>query len=268
MPFGCGQCMPCRINKRREWVTRIELEAATHRENLMVTLTYNDESYPIDGNLNPRHLALFLKRLRKRLEPYRFRFFGVGEYGTRSGRAHYHLVLFGLGDSAAPFVVQSWPFGFVQCGPLLAGGANYVAGYVTKKLTRAGARGLGDRHPEFVRMSLGIGKPAVQELARALSDQVGRDYLSREGDVPSSLRIGPKLKPIGRYLRQKLRDELGVVKDPYKPSKRQVEYQAELQALRDAAGSAKAYKETKPFVNRQKAASLVARAKIFEKGKL
>lgn len=70
--------MPCRINKRRIWTTRLFLESLVHRSSIFFTLTYRDECLPEGGNLNPRDMTLFLKRLRKAVAPLRIRFFIVG----------------------------------------------------------------------------------------------------------------------------------------------------------------------------------------------
>ena len=43
---GCGQCIPCRINKRREWVGRLTLEAGLYTDNAFLTLTYDDAHLP------------------------------------------------------------------------------------------------------------------------------------------------------------------------------------------------------------------------------
>ena len=93
--YGCGQCLPCRINKKRVWTHRIMLESSLHTDNAFVTLTYSDENLPKDGSLVPRHVQLFLKKVRKEIEPARLRFFCVGEYGDRTQRPHYHVALFG-----------------------------------------------------------------------------------------------------------------------------------------------------------------------------
>lgn len=42
----CGQCTFCRINSKREWISRLLLEAACHPYNQFWTLTYEEESLP------------------------------------------------------------------------------------------------------------------------------------------------------------------------------------------------------------------------------
>lgn len=42
----CGQCVHCRVNSKREWISRLLLEAACHPVNQFWTLTYEPESLP------------------------------------------------------------------------------------------------------------------------------------------------------------------------------------------------------------------------------
>jgi len=91
---GCGQCIHCRANRRREWVLRILLELEKHEFNTFLTLTYDDVHLPGDQSLQPKHLTDFFKRLRKKVE-YPIRYYAVGEYGEETERPHYHIALFG-----------------------------------------------------------------------------------------------------------------------------------------------------------------------------
>lgn len=207
--FGCGQCLPCRIHRRRMWSTRIYLESLCHERSAFVTLTYAPEKIPQGGSLEPRALQLFLKRLRFNSDAP-LRFFGVGEYGDQTERPHYHLALYGLSALDARVVERSWRDGFAMVGDLTEQSAAYIAGYVTKKMTHASDPRLGGRHPEFARMSLrpGIGALAMATLASALNNQHGSRELRLTGDVPYQLRLGRKSLPLARYLRQRLRKEM------------------------------------------------------------
>lgn len=221
-PVGCGQCLPCRINRRRLWTTRCFLESLCHDENCFVTLTYNDEHLPDGNSLVPGDLRDFLKRLRSYLEPEKIRFFGVGEYGESGQRGvnpHYHLSVFGAGPHVAPLVARAWskegvPFGHTMTAEFNRDTAQYVCGYVIKKLTRHGDPRLGNRHPEFARMSNrpGIGAPAVAVLAESLGDN-GYGFVGRTGDVPMSVMVDGKKLGLGRYLRSKLRDEFNMTEE-------------------------------------------------------
>lgn len=183
------------------WSHRIMLESFKHNTNAFVTLTYADEYLPPGGTLVPKHLQAFLKRLRKSVYPTEIRYFGCGEYGDESQRPHYHLALFSLGPEDAEKIDKAWGLGHSFTGDLTHDSAQYISGYVTKKMTNANnekvAKWLNGRHPEFARMSLkpGIGALAVSDLADALTTGPGCDALSRVGDVPHALMLEKKACP-------------------------------------------------------------------------
>lgn len=251
MLVGCGQCMACRVNRRRIWVHRLMLEAALHGDNTFATVTYSDENLPtlVGGipTLQPAALQQFLKRLRKAFEPRRLRFYAVGEYGDATQRPHYHLALFGYpncayGNSryshsrrdccpACDMLRDAWGNGNVFLGELNDATASYVAGYVLKKMTSKDDGRLGGRHPEFARMSNrpGIGADMMHEVASTL---LTFNLDESQPDVPSALRHGRRTMALGRYLHRKLRTYVG--KSPDSPEAVQAEQKAEMQRLRDA----------------------------------
>lgn len=211
--FGCGQCLPCRITKRRVWTHRIILESLMHASSSFATLTYDEANLPAGGTLVPRHVELWLKRFRKELPAGSVRFFLVGEYGDTSQRPHYHAALFGVPRELEALVRETWGMGHVLLGDLTPASARYIAGYVTKKMTSHDDPRLQGRHPEFSRMSRmpGIGATAIPTVSNMLSIPAGLASIDRSGDVPISLKHGTAEMPLGRYLRQKLRDDLGFI---------------------------------------------------------
>ena len=48
MMIPCGQCTGCKLRKRKDWATRMELEAYSHdKESIwFITLTYDDDHVP------------------------------------------------------------------------------------------------------------------------------------------------------------------------------------------------------------------------------
>lgn len=210
--FPCGQCLPCRLNRRRLWTHRIILEAMKHEKNCFPTLTYSDESLPPGGNLFPRHLVLFIKSLREAIRPNKLRYYAVGEYGDQTQRPHYHLAVFGLGPDSADLMQTYWPHGHIFMGELSLESAQYISGYVTKKMTAPDDPRLYGRYPEFARMSRkpGIGAGAIDELKDFFNSKLGQQLLMQTGDVPLALRHGGKQLPLGRYLRRKLREVLEI----------------------------------------------------------
>lgn len=245
--FGCGQCFSCKVNKRRTWTNRILLEASTHPQNVFVTLTYAEENLPADGSLCPEHLRNYLKRLRRKMEPHRFRFFAVGEYGDDNFRPHYHLILFGMPNCnrgvtltrrnrpccpVCQLHVETWGKGNVYLGGVSDQSAAYTCGYAVKKMTKADDPRLEGRHPEFARMSNrpGIGEGFMHEVASTLLKH-GLDELLV--DVPTALGHGKKLLPLGRYLTRRLRVLIG--RDPNTPKEVLNAREEELRLVREAA---------------------------------
>lgn len=244
------------------------LESLVHADTAFVTLTYRDEALPPGGTLVPRHTQLWLKSLRKAAH-IGLRFYLVGEYGDKSGRPHYHAIIYGL-PPWSDFFQKTWKHGMVHVGELTHDSAQYVAGYVVKKLTKKGDPKLNGKYPEFARMSNrpGIGALAVPAIADALTTDAGASSIIRNGDIPPALAIGGRSLPLGRYLRQKIRKYLG--HDPKTPEIMLLQLQqektdliaAELQKPENKNKSVKAI-----FVdlNRQKVLNLETRMKIYSK---
>ena len=98
----CGKCIGCRLDYSRTWADRCMLESQYHKNNWFLTLTYDNDHLPEQRpgspvhSLQKRDMQLFMKRLRKRFPNDKIRFFGCGEYGSKSCRPHYHLLLFGV----------------------------------------------------------------------------------------------------------------------------------------------------------------------------
>lgn len=243
------------------------LESNLRTDNAFLTLTYSDENLPrLDSSsgtmsnttalptLNPKHLQDWLKRFRKAIEPSRIRYYAVGEYGDETERPHYHVAVFGYpsclrGGTKRKYALsgplqwsiccptcrlvgETWGLGDVHLGNLVTESAQYLAGYVTKKMTSKYDDRLYGRHPEFARMSLrpGIGADFVHEVASSLLEF---NLEESQADVPSALRHGSRLMPLGRYLRSRLRSTVG--KSPNAPESTLQEIEAELYPLRIAA---------------------------------
>lgn len=83
----------------------------------------------------------FLKRLRfhsKNKYNEEIRFYGVSEYGPRTYRPHWHLLLFFNSDELASVIQQlvseSWSYGRTTCELSRGGSASYVASYVNSNV--------------------------------------------------------------------------------------------------------------------------------------
>lgn len=290
MLYGCGQCMPCRINRRRLWTHRIMLEEKLHSESAFLTLTYMDDKLSLTSSgyatLNPLHLQGWLKRLRWEMRPSKIRYFAVGEYGDESERPHFHVALFNYKSclrgrtlrrpgsdrpqwekccESCRVVGNTWGFGDIDAGTLNEQSAGYVCGYVTKKMTAKDDMRLNGRYPEFARMSLkpGIGADFIWDVASTLLEY---DLELRE-DVPTELQHGMKKMPLGRYLTRKLRKSVG--KDEAAPESVTEKIREELQPLREAAFDAsRSFKETVVEANEQRRLNQASRLKVRKKGKV
>lgn len=237
-PFGCGQCMPCRIKKRREWVHRLSLENRLHGDSSFMTLTYDPKlknprhknpMHP-EGHLDKNHIVSFIKRLRRNFTTNPIRYFYVGEYGERSQHPHYHAILFGyptctgsmctakrpIRCEACEIAYDAWSAGHILNGDVTRDSLSYVAGYVTKGWTVSNEyteKFLKGRPPEFSQPSLrpGIGAGAAVKIADSLSEMsvFSEVLIGSTGDVPSLLETDQKIQPVGRYLKQVMRRTLG-----------------------------------------------------------
>lgn len=212
----CGQCMPCRINKKRLWVGKMLLEAAhAASESVFVTLTYNDDHYPKDLSVSPDEVLDYINRLRKTIGHTRY--FAVGEYGEITKRAHYHLALFSCPLHNEKALTDAWQAkGFVHIGLLEPKSAAYIAGYCTKKMTNSNDDRLDGRFPEFARMSRRppLGTAGIRHIQDMLTTRQGAAAVASLQDVPSSFRMFGKEYPISRYFRDQLRETLGIQEPP------------------------------------------------------
>lgn len=172
--------------RAQDWSLRCVHEAQFHAENAFVTLTYSEESLPADRSVHPEHLRAFMRRLRRSIFPKRVRFFGCGEYGERTWRPHYHVLLFGhefLSDRvpyrSTPYgrtytsvtLDELWSHGQCEIGSLTSQSAGYVARYSLKKVTGQ----LAESHYSRVNLETGELYQLVPEFL-AMSKQPGIGY--------------------------------------------------------------------------------------------
>ncbi|AZL82710.1 replication initiator protein [Apis mellifera associated microvirus 37] len=222
----CGVCRPCRLNRRRDWVTRLSLESKAHDENLWITLTYQNQFLPIDRQRkdglrfgSEEYPTLwrpdyqnFFKRLRNYGLPSDFKYFLVGEYGTKFHRPHYHACLFGIGHDYRDKVLEAWsvpsssgrlPIGHVYFGDVEPHSIQYTAGYTVKKMTSFSHQDLHGRYPEFPAPSKGLSLDSVDLIIRAMDDL-------QLNDIPSLITVNDRKVPVPRYLKRKVREKLGI----------------------------------------------------------
>lgn len=134
--FPCGKCNFCLQTKQLEWVFRIKQEQKHNPHSQFVTLTYDNNNIPYGAEqyvLHKPDLQKFFKRLRKRVNPQQIRYYAVGEYGERTNRPHYHVILFGLRPNQTDYIRDSWTLGLVHIGRVNDSTITYCAKYITAK---------------------------------------------------------------------------------------------------------------------------------------
>lgn len=217
----CGGCIGCRMAKAKDWSIRIAHEAQMHEENSFLTLTFRDADLPDDYSVRVRDIQLFMKRLRKEVEPTLIRFFACGEYGDKGQRPHYHVIIFGYGFSdrvpcgksptgylryRSPLLEKVWPYGTSEIGTVTPESGGYVARYVIKKIggPKAGAHyqrlhpltgEIVDVAPEFATMSRmpGIGSTWLDKYE---GDVFPGDYVVLDG----------KRSPVPKFYDRRLKE--------------------------------------------------------------
>lgn len=170
LDLPCGKCIKCLQRKTMEWKLRMELEAIDHVSVWFLTLTYDDEHLPLSPSGLPTlkydDVQKFLKRLRKN-SGQKFRYFAAGEYGDRTQRPHYHLIVYGLvlddlkpynikkgGYYVSEFIEKTWSRGNCLLAQGVGGTFAYCAGYVLKKqFGKKGDHYYLDRERPIARMS-------------------------------------------------------------------------------------------------------------------
>ena len=185
----CRKCIQCRIQATKEWSIRLMHELEYHTEACFITLTYRDEDLPEDRSLDKKVLQDFIKRLRKRIEPVRIKYYACGEYGNEHDREHYHLIVFGwepnIGDLfyvyfkkgkryyASKIIRGLWPYGFNTVGTVTSDSCQYVAGYVRKKLTGTKAKEIyRGRIQPFALQSTGLGAQFAYDKRHEIKERL------------------------------------------------------------------------------------------------
>lgn len=136
----CRNCKQCRRAYVWDWVGRNTAESVTSVTSFFVTLTYgNSYVYGVESEaaaswLDYSHVQKFLKRLR--ISGTKCRYFVVGEYGTKKGRAHWHALLYfqrKMSCSDAQVLLEKhWGHGFCNVKAFNERSAPYCCKYLQK----------------------------------------------------------------------------------------------------------------------------------------
>lgn len=203
----CGKCPKCRARRVSGWSHRLQQQLNVSDSAYFITLTYDDSNLQSSPNGNAtlvkRDLQLFFKRLRKahrRNHSRRIRYYAVGEYGGRTYRPHYHIILF---NAQPELIACAWTLGLIHYGDqrgVTAASVGYCLKYMAKP-SKVGKYVGDDRQKEFALMSKGLGKNYLTpEMIRwHKADLKNRMYIN-VGDG--------KKAAMPRYYKEKLYNEI------------------------------------------------------------
>lgn len=191
IPLNCGKCLPCKAKRRSDWSFRLQQEYNGADSAFFITLTYNEMFLPktdlfeyVDkdtgeimsirtSTLNKIHVQKYIKRLRNDHVRYvsdqlkipksevknvskPVRYYLVGEYGSKTRRPHYHLLLFNYDIANLAPITDQWKctttkmsYGHVDIGTVTGASIDYVTKYMHKDFNRKTDK----RLPPFTLMS-------------------------------------------------------------------------------------------------------------------
>lgn len=193
----CGKCLECRKTRTSHWSSRLIHEERVSSSALFLTLTYDTRNCPITSrgfmSVSKRDLQLFFKRLRRAHErdhngahnTLSLKYFSVGEYGGRSYRPHYHVILF---NAKLELIQDAWQKGQVHYGKVSGASVGYTLKYISKP-GRIPLHKNDDRLPEFALMSKGLGKSFLsdQMVAWFKADPANRSVIIGPGGEKRSM---------------------------------------------------------------------------------
>lgn len=176
----CGKCPECLRKLQNDWFVRSKMQLQVSYMAFFVTLTYDDLYLPIldtgECVLSKVDLVDHFKRLRNKFS-LPIKYFACGEYGSESGRPHYHYIFFickefrkdrikkssrvsfseDYIDVVRKRVNEAWQLGIITVDYCTDGRIRYVAKYCLKQ-----AAGLEEHSvPPFRLVSQGLGKLAI-----------------------------------------------------------------------------------------------------------
>lgn len=148
----CGKCSECLRDYQNAWYVRFVQEFVSDYKAVFFTLTYNDTHIPkvVDSRTGvmyysvcKSHVQNWIKRFRTAYErefghKIEFKYFITAEYGPRTGRPHYHGVIFHQNAKVLRKLFRDWQvnFGFVKYDDVWTdsphGACKYVAKYCNK----------------------------------------------------------------------------------------------------------------------------------------
>jgi hypothetical protein len=222
-----------------------------------VTLTYDPMEIPLTRDLKKTlrkdDLQRFLKRLRRRIEKdypkddrwlkksektqkwsSKVRYFACGEYGGKTKRPHYHIVLYNapvkyfkydpIHEEYYSNVLEDvWNLGMVHVGKVEQGSAHYMSKYHMFPLyTEWDEKDTREKYFATMSRNPGIG-------ANYVTDSIA-DYFSRSADFSTNLKNGIR-QTIGRYYKEKIKEivPIEIIREKNKKSLEYAEKQNQIE---------------------------------------
>ena len=169
----CGKCIECLARRVSGWSFRLLKEAELSSSAFFVTL--------------------WMKRLRK-LETNKLKYYLCGEYGGKTKRPHYHVILFNLTDINN--IQKTWQKGEIHTGQVEPASVGYTLKYVSKP-SKIPIHQHDDRSKEFSLMSkkMGMNYLTPQMIFYHRNDLLNRMYIT--------LKDGKKIA-MPRYYKDKI----------------------------------------------------------------
>ena len=177
-------------DRLNSWFVRLLSELDHCYSAHFVTFTYANSPGTEDGEetLNYKDVQKFFKRLRHS-QDRKIKYFCVGEYGEKSGRPHYHAIIFNVEDVNQ--FQKCWKHGHVHVGTVQEESIYYTLKYTLKRGVKWGKKDSITRYQEKALMSKGLGLGYLTEnMIRYFKSDVSR---------PITLKDNKKL-PLPRAL--------------------------------------------------------------------
>mgnify|MGYP000916642734 CR=1 FL=1 len=196
---GCGKCIECRKQKKREWQVRMLEDIKVNKNGKFVTLTFDRDSlrkleddigYISDKYLQSNEVATlgvrrFLERWRKKYKKS-VRHWLVTELGhTGTERIHLHGIIWT--DEPNEVIEKFWKYGFVWFGDYVnEKTVNYIIKYINK---------VDNDHPNYqskVLTSKGIGRNYLDDYNSKTNKYNGKhtkEYYTTNNGVKINLPI-------------------------------------------------------------------------------
>lgn len=186
LPLPCGKCSECISARALEWAQRAKYEISQHDNSCFITLTYDDDHLE-SNEIIVEHIQKFIKRLRKRLGSKKIKYMYSCEYGTKTYRPHFHILIIGYiprnmkhvrttlkGSKlyTSPDIEKLWDKGYHSIGEANEKTAYYIAAYALKGRTNTLVTNGGEirTFKDFMRTSQGFGLNYLRANSQQLVD--------------------------------------------------------------------------------------------------